>query len=231
MGRTIVHTLCFNTPEMVEGALQCHYHGEYERYLIDCGFPGVDSEVWKNLAWKYRCIYLKIDNGGVSENWNTVARILNVSDHDVLIGLDPDERPKQTGWIEAIASVMKADPTIGYITTNKIGYEPEGNINDYVDLNIAGVAVREYNSLVAWILGGFSGRCLNAIRGLAQENKYYGYLEHETLRRMKNHGFRWLMLRDYYAEHLASGEKLMEWKNLNRDRNMQMSFEEWADGN
>lgn len=247
MSRIIVITLVFNTPEMVEGALQCHYPGNYERFMIYCGFPGYTFEDYIPLANKYNCTYFSIKNEGVAQNWNHVKEVLSLKDGDIMIGLEADERPEipppimadklyhgtvvhyfyYSGWIEAIVNVMRHDPTIGFVGLQKTGYESEHNINDFHPVEIGGIKCRQYHSMIAWMLGGFSVRCINQIGGLKQEGETYGYLEHATARAMAEKGFGWVVLEDYYSQHVMSSEVYTEWKNLNRNRQNPKPYEQW----
>src|SRR4030042_1523045 len=99
-----VFTLCFNLVSEVEKTVRPLYENnrDFIHVIVDCGFPIEEdvipdnfeivkkrnTERLRDLCPKYGSTYLKIQNEGVSQNWNAVKKWLRLQDQDCLIGLN-----------------------------------------------------------------------------------------------------------------------------------------------
>lgn len=254
--RTIVHTLGFNTPSMigdtVRSLIKLNEGYDYEHILVDLGYPLMDDD-WEKIpkdirqvkahnllsnaetAWEYDSQFAVIPNIGVSQNWTTVAQMMDITEDDVLICADPDERPQNNGWVKAISEVIQADRSIGWCSL--MMKEQEELLNSgqfyYEEHNVAGHRVYYMKSLMNWAQGGFNGRFIKKAGGVPTPTgaKRYGWIETACMDKFAEHDFKYVILADYYVTHIASSPLAGEWKqyitsNLRMD-GRQISFEEW----
>lgn len=152
MGRTVVHTLGFNTPEMVEETIKLTVSQNTARpfdYVVaHLGFPLSDFNQQKvsefgiaesklingvkirECAHAHGAKMLTMKNRGVSPNWEQVRTYMEVKEGDVLICADPDERVEQdenkgpNNWVHAISDVIQADPRIAWCSLMMREQEP-----------------------------------------------------------------------------------------------------------
>ena len=139
MSRTIVHTLGYNIPTLIDEATESLFNLNPERnfthVIADLGYPlGQYRETWdivpqfipinkrKNAisiidtATLHKSDCVRIPNRGVSGNWTQIAYLYDIGRGDVLIGADPDERPMDAGWVDAMAKVMQGDSSIAIVS-------------------------------------------------------------------------------------------------------------------
>lgn len=231
-----VHQLAFNEADVCIEALRT-----YERtagmiedvfLVVDCGFPlpSKDENTDKLIRFcrqNKRFTYVQIPwNEGVAQNWTWVQGLLRVTRGDVLIGMDPDARPQQEGWVRAMADVLLNEPTAAYVGLNRPGFD-ELQTPARVERQMSGHTVYAYDGLISWSVGGFSGEFLEATGGLDQWNERYGYIEHWAYQRMLSMGKTFYMLKDYYDHHLPSTPRYTEWKKASAEGRTALRFEEW----
>jgi hypothetical protein len=244
----LVHTLAFNLPSEVETATrdlheQCG--GEFDRHIIaDLGFPisedvlpnsitevkAINSEKLKAIAKKYGSEYVKLENKGVSQNWNQVIMHSQIQS-GVVICADPDERPKQKGWVKAIAEVIKEQPRMAWVSLNTNAHEAiaqDGSLAHHKEKY--GHDVYSVNGLSNWAQGGFNMDFLNSIGGVPVPfgNTVYGWIEHACYQKMAG-AWGWCILKDFYVEHTECANLYREWKNyvVFEKPKEQVSFEEY----
>jgi len=249
MGRIIVHTLGFNLPSEVNIATKSLYEKnkdcEFTHVILDLGFPlemGADvpedieqakrnnSEALKRIANKYGSVYLQAKNEGVSQNWTTVMRLMELKDDDKLICCDPDERPKQSGWVKALATVLDSKHKIAWCSLS-MPYAPVMDPSTYYEVDIDGYATYIMKGQLNWPQGGFNGAFLNKIGGIPVPTgaAIYGWIEHACFPLMKQHGYDWAVVKDFMVDHTECSPLYREWKTYvtSNVHLGQMQFEEW----
>lgn len=255
---TYVHTLAYNTPNMVRDAVRSltmlNKGVKYEHLLIDLEYP-LDDEHWNKIpedieaikdknyyrnkvtAMEFYSHFCQMENVGVSQNWTQAAKWFGLQDTDVLICADPDERPQNEGWVKAIADVIAADPRIGWVSMMMKEQQPLIDSGQYLceEVTIAGHRCYKMRSVFNWAQGGFNGKFINEAGGVPypQVAKRYGWIETACMEKFAELGYYYVILSDYYVEHIASSPLAGEWKvfitsNQTIDGS-QMSFEEWLE--
>lgn len=233
-GRTIVHTLAFNTPGQVEKATKLLYQlndrKDFIHVIADCGFPSYDgvtvpedyeiekgknSNALREIAKKYGSEYIKIQNIGVSQNWMQVWNAMNMTTEDVIIGCDPDERPQTKNWVRDIARVLMGDKTMA--VASLIMKEQFAELNDKNSKKnvVNGVNVIEVDGGLMWSQIGISGNFIKKVGGIPfiQQYSRYGHLEGACLQLINKYGYKWCMVSDHISVHTDEVPLLREWKN------------------
>lgn len=233
--RNIVHTLCWNVYSEVEMAVDDLYARndakDFIHVLVDLGFPLEEGNVipedveeakerntdkLKALAEKYGSIYLKADNIGVSQNWTTVSKFMNVNENDVLICCDPDERVKNDGWVLALAGAIRSDVKYGWMSLIMEAHLPVLNKKNVTEFTNSGYRVWEIDGLVNWAQGALSGKLIVRMGGeipFMPSHPVYGHLEAAVMRKMTDYNYKWGMLPDYFVEHTDDVPLLRAWKD------------------
>ena len=229
--KTFVHTLAFNTPEMVKLAgenLRVTAGLDSDRYtyvIVDCGYPLPSKEKntieLKRIANKLKAEYIQIKNEGVAQNWNQVIEVMGIGYDDIIVGVDPDSRADTFGWLQDMRQAFRDYEDAFYIGMNRYNFEQGTRIEK-------GIPVLHYPYLISWSMGGFRVSAIKAIGGLGQHNARYGYIEHYCYEKLKPMGFDFYMLADHYDLSLDSPDSLYtEWKKSSSSRNTDLTFEEW----
>ena len=236
-----VMTLGWNFVSETEKAVKLLYQlnnkNDFKHLLVDLGFPlerdelpdnieqsiNNNTEKLKDLALKYGSEYVKFNNIGVSQNWSQVYDYLNINSGDVLICADPDEHPKNKGWVKAIGDVLRLRPEYGWISLTMPEHFSVLNGDNIIEKYAGDYRIWEIKGFLNWAQGGFSGQLLNKMGGVPylESHPIYGHIETASLEYMKNLGYTWCMLPDYVVEHtdFEKGYKwtsrlLREWKNF-----------------
>jgi hypothetical protein len=229
----LVHTLAFNLFTEVEKATQDLYEqcgGQFDKHIIaDVGFPiffdglpksvseaqETNSVLLQGLAKKFGSEYVKIDNIGVSQNWNQVIMHSQIESGCVICA-DPDERTKTKGWVKAIADVFEAQPKMAWVSLNTDAHEKLAQNGGLLHHKVKyGHDVYSVNGCSNWAQGGFNMDFLNEIGGVPVPNggnSIYGWLEHASYQRMAGR-WGWCILKDFYVEHTENSTLYREWKN------------------
>lgn len=252
MKRNIVHTLCWNVFSEVEKAVEDLYRrndkNDFMHVLVDLGFPlefgdiipddmekqkSLNTQKLKSLAEKYGSIYFKAQNIGVSQNWSQVAKFMQITQDDILICADPDERVQSDGWIKAMCDVMRYNKKYAWISLTMPEHFPilnESNIREYKYWD---TRVWEIIGNLNWAQGGMSGSLICKMGGVIphpQRYGIYGGLESATMIEIKKNAMTWGMLPDYVVKHTDEIPLLREWKDqiIHRIKEHgQMSFEKF----
>jgi len=239
--KTIVHTLGYNVPELIEEAAESlRYLNGYEGYthvIADLGYPlGPDRGSWDRIPddiqiCKRNNIMLNvitadveksdlivIPNKGVSQNWTTIAQLYDIDRGDILIGADPDERPMDEGWVKAMSDVMSADTSIAICSLMLPELLAlEGFFDNYIlgERMLAGHRVWYGKAMCQWALIGISGSFIKTAGGVPHPEvaPIYGWIETACDAHMKAYGMNWVMLPDFRVQHIASSPLAQEWKN------------------
>lgn len=239
--RTIVHTLGYNIPTLIEEcteSLRSLNEGfEYTHVIADLGYPLQDGrDNWEKKHLYYNEVkfhnlnsnactaiendsdLVRFNNKGVSGNWTTIAKLYDVKDGDVLIGADPDERPMDKGWVKAMSEVMQADKDIAICSLMLPELMAlEGFFENYIlaERMLNGHRVWYGKSMCQWALIAISGRFIEKAGGVPAPNvaPIYGWIENACGALMHHYGMTWVMLPDYRVQHIASSPLAQEWKN------------------
>lgn len=257
-GRNIVHTLCWNLPSEVEIVTKRLYElnerDTFTHVICDLDFPLVDgnkipnnfdqakqanTEALKNIAKKYGSQYIKFKNEGVSQNWTQVARHMNITDADVLICSDPDERihHKSVNWVSAIGKVIRKDRSIAVVSLimpDQISKQSFNETNS-IERTIDGIEVYEVRGGAMWSTCGISGKFINELGGIPYPVDWsiYGHLESACSVNMDRLGYKWVMLKEYVSTHTDNVMLLRKWKDAiihgNFKEKKQIHFQEWME--
>jgi hypothetical protein len=256
--RTIVHTLGYNIPELIEEATESLYKlnpdTNFTHVIADLGYPlGQKRESWEivpqymsinkrknaaeiiDIGTTHGSEFVRFPNKGVSGNWTQVAQMYEVGRGDVLIGADPDERPMDEGWVDAMSKVMQGDSSIAIcslVLPELLALEGFFEKYFWGEREINGIRVWEGRHMCQWALIGISGNFINAAGGVPSPDAapLYGWIETACDAHMKRLGMKWVMLPDYRVQHIASSPLAQEWKNWMVGPGLdqgQISFDEW----
>lgn len=239
IGRTVVHTLGYNTHGMVREAgdlllAQNKWDG-FEYVVVDAGYPLSEMDQWEaNLVTKQEnsdkieeyaktigANYLYIKNKGVSGNWTQIAQYACIGEDDILIGADPDERPVKEEWVRAVSEVMMADRNIAVCSLAMAEQHELLKNPDFIDEEriVAGHRVMYMKACMNWALIGLSGKFINAVCiakewGVPYPNTapMYGWIEGACWDPIRFLNMRYVVLLDYEVVHLASHPLASAWK-------------------
>ena len=131
-------TLGYNLPSAIADRLEDM--GKYVNWhtVMDLGFPILSDnpsigDVEKNkyltseaifkYCFTYHAQYMRVPNKGVSQNWSTAFRELQVGLDDVLVGIEPDEVCDNYDWIPKVGEIMEADKKMTVIALNTDGHQ------------------------------------------------------------------------------------------------------------
>ena len=146
-----------------------------------------------------------------------------------MIGIDPDERPFDQCWINAMDMIMHEDKTIGICSLMMIDHTTI--LSQYYKKKIGEVNYYEPPIMLNWALIGISGRFLNIIKKIPFPEKAtkYGWIEQELVPLLQKYKFRWIILSDYRVEHTECSTIYRKWKNhiLSYPEKEQIDFVEW----
>lgn len=258
MSQVIVHTLGYNIPELIEEATVSLYElnpeNTYKHVIADLGYPlGQKRESWEmvpqhmginkrknaveivDIGTLHMSDFVRVPNKGVSGNWTQIAQMYDIGRGDVLIGADPDERPMDKGWVDAMAKVMQGDSSIAIVSLVLPELLAlEGFFEKYFwgEREVNGIRVWEGRYLCQWALIGISGSFIHAAGGVPYPEvaPIYGHIEGACDTMMKHLGMKWVMLPDYRVQHISSSPLAQEWKNWVAGEGLdvgQISFEQW----
>lgn len=235
-----LHVMCLahNTAEMVEEAIRVtgktlNGFAPASKTIVDCHWPleqsQLQTQMLSHIAAKHGWQFVRpLKNRGVAGNWNWIISELGLGTGDVLYGADPDGRPQETGWAEAMLDVFNNAPECYTVQFNR----PEIYANKALgarEKEINGRWVLDYPQLISWSLGAFSIEWLNKIGGFTQDSAQYGYCEHSISRHAALLAGRFYMLRDFYDHHLASPSPLyQEWKLASAQKKTESDFGSWV---
>lgn len=246
--RIVVHTLAYNLTSEVRDAVDLLYKqnnsGYFTHVIVDLGFPIIEkNDIPLNIdaaklinarenidtAIKYGSKFMHIQNQGVSQNWEAVRNKFNISDDDVLICADPDERPKNDGWVKAISDVINAEKKIAWCSL--MMREHQSLLRNTEERRIAGHRVYVMNSGFNWAQGGFNGKFLNQIGGVPVPKgaPIYGWIEQACTEKMQKLGYKIAILADYFVEHTECSPLYRAWKTdiTSNVKDGQIDFETW----
>lgn len=246
--KVIVHTLAYNLPSEVKDAVTILYQQNESRYfehvIVDLGFPITKGDqIPRNIersklmntqnnidtALTFGSKFLSFPNEGVSQNWERVRKHFDIQDGDVLICADPDERPKNHGWVKAISDVITNGKKIAWCSLMMKEHEP--HVAHLKKTNIAGHDCYLMDGGLNWAQGGFSGKFLNDIGEIPVPTgaPIYGWIEDACVRKMRPLEYQVAILADYYVEHTECSPLYRAWKTeiTSNVKKGQITFDEW----
>ncbi|MDD4970787.1 MAG: hypothetical protein PHT07_15275 [Paludibacter sp.] len=241
MNINYVHSLAFNLSTEVEKATKLLYElndkKDFTHIIVDLGFPletgdvipedldvakARNSDRLKHIAFKYGSQYVSKKNEGVSQNWTSVYKYLNMDDSDILAGADPDEHPIHKNWVRAMGNVIRSTDRIALaslIMDTQVPLMKNFQIRKKV---INGENVYWLEGLINWALIGLSGEFLNLIGAIPYPAiaPKYGWIETELYPLIVKNNYKWIFLPDYQVHHTdfelgdpGTSSLLREWKN------------------
>lgn len=246
--RIVVHTLAYNLSSEVKEATRLLYeqnnHDNFEHIIVDLGFPLLEkdkipqdinkakllnSKENLNTALVHGSKFCSVKNEGVSQNWNLAKNQMDIQDNDVLICADPDERPKNKGWLAAIRDVIRHGKNIAWCSLMMKEHLPY--MIRHKKINIHGYNVYILNGSLNWAQGGFNGKFLNEIGGVPVPKgaPIYGWIESACEEKMKQKGYVVAILADYFVEHTECSPLYRAWKTdvTSNVKQGQVDFEHW----
>jgi len=243
MPRYFIFTLGFNTPEMIEGALQNFEEtttAEENRHaiktLLHPGFPGNTPEMLSDLAVKYGWWgAVNVPNISIMENWNyCIHSLAHMRKGDYLFCFDPDVRMGKPGWITAMVEALNSDDDAVFCSAGMDFHTHDWFVREYgqqITVLPSGVRVARYNQLIAWSSGAWKGEWLAARPvDFKAPNKVYGYLEHADLALMAKHKKTWISVPDYVDYHRCSDPVYSQWKVESAQHKTDKHYAEWLNG-
>jgi hypothetical protein len=232
--------LAHNNPSIVMEAVRKYkeqnkeMNFDHEWIMVDCDYPlphsGQNHVDIASIAAAYDMTLLKpYKNRGVSGNWNWVVNEVGAKDEDIMIGIDPDGRVRESGWVSAIVEVFKHEPRAYYVACNQISHGGWTNVTTTRHETTSGVGYLEFPHIVAWSLGGFKVGHIRKIGGLHERRPFYGFIEDETHKRMQSQGdYTFFKLENYFDFHLTRVDPLyMDWKKAMVEGLTKLSLSDW----
>lgn len=241
--KTLVHMLCYNSEEMIRGALENFRETVDDdesivKVMFEVQYPLPSKEesfsYVKKLAELYGWGFHSIPNKGVAGNWTQAFDYFNPADDDVIVGFDPDCRMRPKGWLKAITEVNAAHPEHPCVIPNRTYHDEkwvhEGHGRTIYTDEKTGYRLGKYRQLIAWSLGSHRCDWLRFLRGqgeFAAYSKVYSYSEHWQYDQLLKHGKHWVELVDYYDDHVVSDALYTKWKHESAAKTTDLFFEDW----
>ncbi len=117
---------------------------------------------------------------------------LDFKDNDLILNYDLDSWPVTQGWLTAMAAVLEADPSMGFIAL--LDNRCEAGKNWHIK-TIRGHRVGTQDQPDMWNVTLFRGKMFRD--GMAADSKYYGYVETAMSRRLLEKGLYMGWMMDY----------------------------------
>ena len=252
--RNIVHTLAFNLYSETEKAVIDLYHrndhSDFEHVLVDLGFPLEDgdkipdnidlskdrnSSRLQELADQVGSRYLKIENIGVSQNWDMVARLMKVDQGDALICCDPDEIVHTDGWVNALSIALRStERKYGWVSLTMPEHFPVLTDEKLTKFRVGDIRVWEVKGRLNWAQGAMSGSMIREIGTIPSYSGFpvYGHLETAVMDKMTPLGYTWSILPDFTVSHTDDVPLYRQWKDqiiFGVKKTGQIGFERWLE--
>lgn len=223
--------LAFNDLKMIDGALRnaaVNIPERVPKFMIHCHFPGQSKADLRSLSNEFGWTFLALPkNFGVAGNWSLVWQMLGLDSDSALFGMDPDARPDRPGFITAIDTAFKFEPTAAYISLNQPGLmeaRPDMTIQ-----TAGNVRLGHSKELYSWSVGAFHGRFVEQIWPLKQPRAHYGWIEHWAAAEMAKLGQTYYTLIDYTDHHqICQAGPLAEWKKAQVAGITKENYGEWC---
>jgi hypothetical protein len=235
--RLHIMSLAFNSTAMCLDAIKL-FEKQHEgvkfasKTLVDPHYPlalqPMHTKALFDIALQYGWNFIRpFKNLGVAGGWNLVINELGLTEGDVLIGIDPDGRPQQDRWANAILDVFNNDPSCYYITLNRESIYSMKHLG-HKDKKVGDHWVVEFPQLVSWCLGGFDIGWVKKVGEVGQYSKLYSYTEHHFYDRATPMGGKFYYIRDFYDDHLkADDQEYTAWKLASANHTTELDFKDW----
>ena len=198
---------------------------EYTRHVIvDPGYPipGNAHHIGQ-IAAKHDLEYLAIENLGCHQNWNYVLNHYNLGEGDILVGVCPDTRGENPGWVKASVDVLRADSDCFTVQLNR--HEDYSKIQKDVRV-VGGHEVIHFDQLVAWSCGSFNCGIIKSIGGFGAYNEQYGYGEQWLVDKLPEK--RWYFLKNHFDNCVGSPDvPYTLWKIQSAGQVTKLPFDQW----
>lgn len=225
LGRTIIVTPAFCKAAMLQDCLENIYAmppKDVTHYILDNHYPVNETENRKQireLAERFGCIYF--DSGGdigLYRSCNAMMDHAGLCPEDIIMGCDPDDRPTP-GWVDALRSVMLADPSFAIVgavfpfygvpeveRNGKEGTPFSEHVRNLPEETIAGHKVLIHPSVEMWKVCATSTRMLLEMGGLPINPNHQLYGGQESLQHLwwRERGMRLGYLPAISAEHVKT---------------------------
>lgn len=235
-------TSAFCKADLLEDLLEFVYSTppktKFTHIICDNHYP-IDKEnnrqKIKELSEEFGCHY--IDSGrdlGLHRGINNAMMKAGVLPGDILVGLDPDDRP-QAGFLDTMKAVMQAQPSLAVLCTSfSVIYQKMGEGVPFKPMMIAGHPVMVHPSIEMWNVAAFNTHFLNDIGGISQPNAYYGGIEVDLYRSWQKRGMFYGYLAGVTSEAVPVNRadtslfdpQYRQWKT-DHVNGYKKSFEEW----
>lgn len=200
-----------------------------KKLLLDPGYPletEDNSLKLSMLAAEYGWQYAKIENISVADNWNQAIKLMDLKEDDIILGMDPDGRPQEDGWLAAMMDVFDHSPECITVQFSQPGVEQQQHGQTVV--KFGNTEVYNYPRLIAWSLGSFSVKWLNRIGGMGQQAAKYGYTEHHIMDHAGKLGAKFYILKGFHDHHLKAPDDLYtQWKLESAQKKINSDFADW----
>lgn len=208
---------------------------KFEHYVLNNHYP-IDKDrndlLLKTLFDSYGCKYFDLGaNTGLAAGYNYLIKQANIQDDDIVIGADLDTYPVSPNWMNGIVNVMQADPTIGWCGLMNQHAKKELADRGCTTHTIANTVCLEGHTACVQSIIGWSGKSLNLLQELKEQNKWYGGMEVVSFPRLKQLNLRWVYLPQYNEEFSSLVEAdrcyvIYKWSYAHL-RNTTLDFESW----
>lgn len=238
--RIIVITLAYNSREMMRASLDRFRdtfgipYNRFEHHFVDQCWPkgGSAEFLQEQLSRGNTIVHRPGKNLGLHNGFNLALREAKIRPEDIVIGFDPDCFPETNGWGYAMERVLKADPSIGWVSCWNAHTSREfSERGDAGSFEAGGVPVKiarlpMLNSVCAW-----RGSYLLKAGGIHERNPLYGGLECDMWSSLAKTSMKWAFMPDYLEG--SAPEELVdldyrEWKWVTTHGGQkQIDFSEW----
>lgn len=241
--KTLVHMLCYNSEEMIRGALENFRDTVDEdpsivKVMFEVQYPLPSKEesyaYVKRLSEEYGWGFHSIPNRGVAGNWTQAFDYFDPGDDDVIVGFDPDCRMRPKGWLKAITEVNAAHPEAPCVIPNRTYKDEPWCVQQHgrqiVTDPKTGYRLGYYRELISWSLGSHRCDWLKMLRQYGPFGSYnpqYGFSEHWQYDQLRKYGKRWVELSDFYDDHVSADALYTKWKSESAENKTQLKFDEW----
>ena len=210
-------------------------------YVLDNHYP-LNAEASTKAIWGYAAEYQDVTifdagkNLGLHEGLNHLLSSILVADNDIVVGYDADEDPVRAGWIEAMARVMAADPSVGWLSLMAKVLEEQLDHDRVAVRDVGGERVRFPNTSLMNCVVGWRGSMLKAIGKMEEPHAFYGGLEGTMQPKCRKAGYSIGFMADYWTlNHRGMADKTYELYKLRHVGHelphFPGSFDEWINAN
>jgi hypothetical protein len=262
MNKNYCFTLCWNIVSEIEKSTKSLYElndsNDFIHIIIDLGFPiekgniipddinqakSNNSKALKELSFRFGSLYAEMDNVGVSQNWQAIyqwlCKEMKFDNTDILIGVDPDERVNNTGWVNAIGNILRLNKDNIGLVSLMLNDHWQGFVSHKYQYDVKETIFPKYKyyilkGLINWALIGLSGKFLNDLGVIPYplDMPIYGGIESALLPYFDRLNYKWCITPDYKVSHTDSVLLLRQWKDciiFKRQQYGQLTFENWLD--